>query len=111
MCLVAVFFGWHIIISLLMTNNTAPKKLYRSRDERLIAGVCGGLGGYFSLDPVIFRIAFVLSILASGIGILVYIILWLIIPEGDSGYMYTDTTYTAPSASNDPKDDSTNETH
>lgn len=74
-------------------NSNTSKKLYRSRDERIIAGVCGGLGAYFSLDPVIFRIAFVLATFASLIGLFVYITMWLLVPEGDGGYMYTDATY------------------
>jgi phage shock protein C len=55
------------------------KKLYRSRTNRVIAGVCGGLGEYFDIDPVIVRlIALVVSF--SGIGIVAYLIAWLVIP-------------------------------
>lgn len=56
------------------------KKLYRSRKNRIIAGVCGGLGEYFKIDPVLLRIAFVLIALADGVGILIYIILIIIVP-------------------------------
>lgn len=56
------------------------KKIYRSRTDRVLAGICGGLGEYFKLDPVIFRILFILSILAGGFVILFYIILILVIP-------------------------------
>jgi len=56
------------------------KRLYRSRSERLVWGVCGGLADYFGMDPTIVRIIFVLLALAHGIGILVYIILAIVVP-------------------------------
>ncbi len=56
------------------------KRLYRSRKDRKIAGVCGGLGAYFNVDPVIFRIVWVLLILGAGIGLLGYVICWFVIP-------------------------------
>ncbi|OKY98538.1 MAG: PspC domain-containing protein [Bacteroidales bacterium 43_36] len=56
------------------------KRLYRSNTNRLIAGVCGGLGEYFRIDPVIIRIAsFVLGV--CGVGILAYILFWLFVPN------------------------------
>lgn len=58
-----------------------PKKLYRSRKDRIIAGVCGGLGEYLDIDPVLIRIAFILFVLAGGAGILAYIIFVIVIPE------------------------------
>jgi len=59
----------------------AEKRLQRSSKDRVIAGVCGGLGEYFDLDPVLFRLLFVVVTLIGGSGVLVYIILWLVIPE------------------------------
>ena len=56
-------------------------RLERSRDDRVIAGVCGGLGRYFGIDSVLFRIAFVLLIFAGGLGILAYILGWAFLPE------------------------------
>jgi phage shock protein C len=56
------------------------KKLYRSRSERWLAGVCGGIGEYFDTDPTVIRVLFVLAALIVGGGLLIYIILWLIIP-------------------------------
>ena len=56
------------------------QRLYRSRKERIISGVCGGLGHYFGIDPVLVRLIFVLLALANGIGILAYIILLIIVP-------------------------------
>jgi len=47
----------------------------------MLAGVCGGLGTYFNIDPVIIRLLWVLAIFAAGTGVLAYIIAWIIIPE------------------------------
>jgi phage shock protein C len=57
------------------------KKLYRSRKNRIIAGVCGGLGEYFGLDPALIRLFWVFITLAFGSGILLYLIAWILIPE------------------------------
>jgi len=57
------------------------KKLYRSVDDKKIAGVCGGLGDYFDIDPTIIRLALVALVLAGGSGILAYILAWIIVPE------------------------------
>ncbi len=56
------------------------KRLYRSRDERMIWGICGGLGQYFDIDPTIVRVAWVLTLFLGGWGILAYIILRFVIP-------------------------------
>lgn len=56
------------------------KRLYRSRSERWLAGVCGGIGNYFNTDPTVVRVIFVLAALIMGGGLLIYLILWLIIP-------------------------------
>lgn len=60
------------------------KQLKRSYTDRMIAGVCGGLADYFDFDPTLVRVGYVLlSVLSAGFpGLLVYIILWMIIPEG-----------------------------
>ena len=58
------------------------KKLYRSRTDKMIAGVCGGLGKYFNIDPTLVRLIFVvLLLLGVGSGLLIYIILMVIMPE------------------------------
>ena len=62
------------------------KELYRSRTNRKIAGVCGGLGEYMNLDPTIIRLIWVLLILCAGTGLLAYLIAALIIPENPNGY-------------------------
>jgi phage shock protein C len=56
------------------------KKLYRSRIDNKIAGVCGGLGEYFNVDPTFVRIAMVLLVFAHGIGLIAYIISWIVMP-------------------------------
>ncbi len=57
------------------------KKLYRDPDNSIISGVCGGLGTYFNVDPVLFRVLFILAVIFTGIGLLPYIILWIVIPQ------------------------------
>ena len=57
------------------------KKLYRSVTDKMLGGVCGGLAEYFSIDPVLVRLIFVLAVIFGGSGILAYIILWVIIPQ------------------------------
>ena len=64
--------------------DSETKKLYRSCKNRILAGVCGGLGEYFDIDPIIMRIAFVLLSLGHGLGLLIYIILAVIIPKDPS---------------------------
>ena len=59
----------------------APRKLYRSRTDRSIAGICGGLGDYFDADPTLIRLLMLLLILFGGLSIWAYIILWIVIPE------------------------------
>jgi phage shock protein C len=57
------------------------KRLYRSSDDRMIAGVCAGLAEYMDIDPTLVRLAMVLFTLVGGSGILVYVIAWIIMPE------------------------------
>lgn len=63
--------------------STETKRLYRSLDQRMVAGVCGGLGEYLNTDPTVIRILFViLAILGFGFGgLIVYLAMWLIVPE------------------------------
>jgi phage shock protein PspC (stress-responsive transcriptional regulator) len=56
------------------------KRLVRTEEGRMIAGVCAGLGRYFGIDPTIVRIIFVLLALFAAGGVLLYLILWLIMP-------------------------------
>lgn len=63
------------------TSYSSSKRLYRDPDNRSLGGVCGGLGAYTNTDPVIFRILFVAVFLIGGAGGLVYLIMWIVIPE------------------------------
>ena len=62
-------------------SDTSTKKLYRSRIDRKIAGVCGGLGEYFGIDPTLVRLLFVLGLIFAGGALLAYLILAIVIPE------------------------------
>jgi phage shock protein C len=62
-----------------------PPRLRRSTDDKVVAGVCGGLGRYFGVDPLFFRLAFVVLAIGGGSGVLLYIVAWLIIPQEKSG--------------------------
>lgn len=55
--------------------------LYRSRRNRIFGGVAAGLGDYLKIDPILVRVLFVASTFLSGIGLLLYIILWIVVPE------------------------------
>ncbi len=56
-------------------------RLYRSRSNRVVGGVAGGLGEYFRIDPVIVRLVWVLLAFARGSGLMLYLIAWILIPE------------------------------
>ena len=57
------------------------KRLYRSGKEKILGGVCGGLGEYFDVDPTLIRLLWILFVFAFGTGILAYLIAWIIIPR------------------------------
>jgi len=57
------------------------RKLYRSRSDRKLAGVCGGLAAFFSLDPTLIRVLFVILALAGGSGIVIYLAMWIMVPS------------------------------
>ncbi|MCF6366372.1 MAG: PspC domain-containing protein [Bacteroidales bacterium] len=65
-------------------KKTKQKRLYRSEEDHVIAGVCSGLGGYFGIDPVLVRLAFIIAIIIGGFGTILYIILWIIIPKAET---------------------------
>ena len=58
-----------------------PRKLYRSQTQRMIAGVCGGLAEYFNVDATLMRVVFVLLAVFGGSGIVIYIVMWIIVPD------------------------------
>lgn len=56
------------------------KKLWRSRRNKRIAGVCGGLGEYFNFDPTWVRVAFIILLICGGSALLIYGLMWLLVP-------------------------------
>lgn len=67
-----------------------PHKLYRSRHDRILAGVCGGLGAYFNVDPLVFRAVFLVLVFGGGAGVLLYILLAIIIPNEPGEPVFVD---------------------
>lgn len=59
-----------------------PKKLYRSKTDQLVGGVAAGIAEYLDLDPTVVRLIFVLMTIFNGAGLIIYIVLWLIMPSG-----------------------------
>ena len=57
------------------------RRLSRSRSDRMLGGVCGGLAQYFGIDATLVRIAFVVSVILPGPQVLLYLLLWLVIPQ------------------------------
>lgn len=64
-----------------MAKKEKQKKLFRSTKNKLIAGVCGGIGEYLGIDPTIIRILWIALTLLYGFGILLYLIMWVIVPK------------------------------
>lgn len=62
------------------------KKFYRSTTDKCIGGVCGGLGEYFDIDPLIFRMLFLILFCGFGTGLVAYIVIWLLAPERPSSF-------------------------
>ena len=60
---------------------TSDKRLYRARSDRKLAGVCAGIADYFGWDPTLVRVGWILLTLLGGSGVLLYLILWLVMPE------------------------------
>jgi len=56
------------------------KRLHRSRTEKMIAGVCGGLAEYLDVDPTLVRVVWVFVSLLAGVGVLLYLIMWVVMP-------------------------------
>ena len=74
----------------------STKKLYRSRTDKMLGGVCGGLGQYLGIDSTLVRLFFVLLALANGVGVLIYFVMWLIVPrEGQAEEATTEETIRA----------------
>jgi phage shock protein C len=76
-------------------QTTSKKRLMRSSSDKMIAGVCAGLADYFDLDPTIIRVIWVLAFFCAGTGLLVYIILWIVLPLAPSRALPTSATSTS----------------
>lgn len=63
------------------TSHSRPRRLYRDPDNRVLGGVCGGIGMYTGTDPIITRIIFLIAFFGFGVGLLIYIIMWIVVPE------------------------------
>jgi len=74
----------------------APRRLRRSRKDRVLFGVCGGLGRYLNIDPVVLRII-TIALIFAGVGVVAYIIAWLVIPEADEDEPDSPASPTSPS--------------
>ncbi len=61
-------------------------KLYRSTSDRMVGGVCGGLGTFLNIDPIFVRLLFVLLLFGSDFGFILYLVLWIVIPEEGKAY-------------------------
>jgi len=85
----------------------AEKTLYRSKNDRMIGGVCAGLADYFELDPTVVRLLAVLAaVLSSGVAIIAYLVMWVAVPEQggspEKGYPMSDEAAPAPAAPVEP---------
>ena len=57
------------------------KRLFRSKNDRMLGGVCGGLGNYLGIDPTFIRIFFFIMVFGGGAGFWIYLLLWILVPE------------------------------
>ena len=78
------------------------KKLYRSRTERWLVGVCGGIGEYFDIDPTVIRVIFILAGFIMGGGLWIYLILWIIMPLNPDEFGLGDMTTTDEPPADEP---------
>lgn len=85
------------------------QRIYRSRTDHMLSGVCGGLAQYFAIDSTLIRLSFVVgTILTSGVLIVLYVAMWLIIPEeprqGSTTSGFGETGFAEPVGKSDPFD-------
>lgn len=72
------------------------KKLYRDEHRKVIGGVCAGLADYFDIDIAIVRALFLLTFIFMGTGLMVYIVLWIVLPKKGYGFFNPDVDYRVP---------------
>lgn len=68
-------------------------RLYRSISDRMIGGVCGGLGVFLNIDPIFIRLLFVLLLFGSDFGFILYLLLWILIPEEGKSYGFKEESF------------------
>jgi len=68
-------------------------RLYRSTSNRMIGGVAGGLGAYVNIDPIFVRLLFILLLFGSDFGFILYLLLWILIPEEGKAYGFKDDSF------------------
>jgi phage shock protein C len=78
------------------------KKLFRSRSNKWLVGVCGGIGEYFDTDPTVIRVLFVLAAFILGGGLWIYLILWIIMPLNPDEFGLGDVTTTDEPPTDEP---------
>lgn len=66
------------------SNPTLPRRMTRSRSDKFVGGVAGGLGAHFSVDPVLFRVGFAVATLFSGAGLVAYLVMLAVVPVEDA---------------------------
>lgn len=66
------------------SNKRTYRHMYRDVDDRIVGGVCSGMGYYFKLEPLLFRIIFIITSFLGGLGIILYAILWLVVPQAQT---------------------------
>jgi phage shock protein PspC (stress-responsive transcriptional regulator) len=72
-------------------SSNGTKRLHRLRDGRVVAGVCAGLAAYMGADPTLVRLAFALFTVFGGLGVLLYLCAWVVIPEEGDGASIVET--------------------
>ena len=68
-------------------------RLYRSLSNRMIGGVCGGLGAYVNIDPIFIRLLFILLLFGSDFGFILYLLLWILIPEEGKAHGFKEDSF------------------
>lgn len=85
-----------------MTND---KKLRRSSENKMIAGVAAGVGEFFDIDPTVVRIVWALMVVFAGFGLFLYLIMWIVVPEGGSDLVVPEDDVADPPSVDDSEDE------
>ncbi len=77
------------------------KKLYRSKKDSIIGGVCGGIAEYFEIDPTLVRLLTILIVFVGGVGIIAYIVAWIIVPQNPEEVLEQEKDYSSSDSHED----------